>query len=41
MTLKELKEFLNDFPEELDKFNIVNGEYGVLTEEEIDKIRTE
>jgi hypothetical protein len=33
MKLKELKEFINNLPEEMDDFTVVNGEFGVLIED--------
>ena len=36
MILSELKEYIKSLPEELDSFNLVNGEYGILLEEEED-----
>jgi len=33
MTLKELKDWVNDLPEEFMSFTVVNGEYGVLEDE--------
>jgi len=32
MTLKELKDYLNGLPQEMDEFSVVNGEYGYLDE---------
>lgn len=34
MKVKDLKEILQDLPEEFDEFDMVNGEFGVLDKEE-------
>ena len=34
MTLKELKTYVNSIPEEMDSFNVVNGEFGVASDNE-------
>lgn len=36
MLLKELKDYLNSLPEEMDNFSVVNGEYGYLDENDED-----
>jgi hypothetical protein len=33
MKLIELKEFINNLPEEMDDFTVVNGEYGILVQD--------
>ena len=32
MELRELKQFINSIPENMDGFNIVNGEFGLATD---------
>jgi hypothetical protein len=36
MTLRELKQFINSLPSEMDDFTVVNGEFGVLDPEDED-----
>ena len=36
MTLKELRKFINNLPEEMDEFEVVNGEVGYLDPEDND-----
>ena len=38
MKLKELKDFINSLPEEMDDFTVVNGEYGFLEPEDEDSL---
>jgi hypothetical protein len=33
MTLKELKAYVNTIPEEMDDYNVVNGEFGLADDE--------
>ena len=33
MTLKELKGYINSIPEHMDEFTIVNGEFGLATDD--------
>ena len=32
MRLAEVKEYINSIPEEMDDFNVVNGEFGLATD---------
>lgn len=32
MTLNELKQYINSIPEEMGEFNVVNGEFGVASD---------
>ena len=34
MTLRELKDFINNLPEEMDNFGVVNGEVGYVDPED-------
>lgn len=34
MTLKELRKFINEIPEEMDNYELVNGEFGYLDMED-------
>ena len=34
MTLKELKKYVNSIPEKMDDYNVVNGEFGVASDNE-------
>lgn len=38
MTFKELKDFVNTIPEEMDEFEVVNGEVGYLDPEDDDSM---
>ena len=38
MTLIELKKFLNSLPCNMDKFSVVNGEFGILDPEDEDSV---
>lgn len=34
MTLRELKDFINSVPSDMDEFSVVNGEFGILNPED-------
>lgn len=38
MTLRELKQFINSIPADMDEFSVVNGEYGLLDMEDEDSV---
>jgi hypothetical protein len=38
MTLRELKQFINSVPSDMDDFIVVNGEFGILDPEDEDSV---
>ena len=38
MTLRELKDFVNNLPEEMDGFGVVNGEVGYVDPEDVNSM---
>ena len=38
MILAELKQFINSIPSDMDEFNVVNGEFGLVDPEDDDSV---